>query len=157
MASQDLNDSDPLQPSSDNAQLSSPGRHQAESGNETPQLESEQNRKESPAPANPKLQALADKKVRLEETLASLQAQRSALAAEAKLPPGLAIPESWTDEERTKSAMATANGVIKDHIALLHKYNEIKDIGQGLMGLIADKRGVRMATVMEEYGMTEKD
>ena len=67
------------------------------------------------------------------------------------------MPDTWSDEERTKSAMTTANATIKEHIALLHKYNEIKDIGQGLMGLVADKRDVRVAAVMEEYGMSEKD
>ena len=45
--------------------------------------------------------------------------------------------------------------VIKNHIALLHKYNEIKDIGQGLMGLIADKRDCRVVSVMEEFGVGE--
>ena len=47
--------------------------------------------------------------------------------------------------------------VIKGHIALLHKYNEIKDIGQGLMGLIADKRDCRVKVVMDDFGMGEKD
>lgn len=47
--------------------------------------------------------------------------------------------------------------VIKSHIALLHKYNEIKDIGQGLMGLIADKRDCRVVSVMEEFGVGEGD
>lgn len=106
---------------------------------------------------NPRLEALAAKKANLEATLASLQAQRSALVAEAKLPSGLNMPETWSEDEKTKSALMTANAAIKDHIALLHKYNEIKDIGQGLMGLIADQRGVRVAKVMDEFGMGEKD
>ena len=106
---------------------------------------------------NPRLQALATKKANLEATLASLQAQKSALVAEAKLPSGLAMPDGWSEQEKTKSPLTTANGVIKEHIALLHRYNEIKDVGQGLMGMIADKRGVRVATVMEDYGMDEKD
>ncbi|KAH9828268.1 Swi5 [Teratosphaeria destructans] len=116
---------------------------------------------ESPAkptsPPNPRLAAIEAKRIRLEATLADLQAQRSALVADAKLPSGLGMPADWSEEQRTKQALATANGVIKEHISLLHKYNEIKDIGQGLMGLIADKRGVRIADVMEDFGVSEKD
>lgn len=47
--------------------------------------------------------------------------------------------------------------MVKEHITLLHKYNEIKDIGQGLMGLIADKRDCRVVVVMDEFGVGEKD
>jgi hypothetical protein len=47
--------------------------------------------------------------------------------------------------------------MVKRHIKLLHTYNEIKDVGQGLMGLIADSRGVRLKEVMEEIGVGEKD
>ncbi|KAI6816142.1 hypothetical protein KC340_g15188 [Hortaea werneckii] len=107
--------------------------------------------------ANLRLGALESKRQRLLTILADLQAQRSQLVSEAKLPSGLDMPSEWSDEQKNKQALATANGVIKDHIQLLHKYNEIKDIGLGLMGLIADKRGVRIGTVMEDFGMDEKD
>ena len=46
---------------------------------------------------------------------------------------------------------------VKRHIRLLHEYNEIKDIGQGLMGLIADARGVRQVDVQREFGVGGKD
>ncbi|KAI9924402.1 hypothetical protein ASPWEDRAFT_179095 [Aspergillus wentii DTO 134E9] len=46
---------------------------------------------------------------------------------------------------------------VKRHIRLLHEYNEIKDVGQGLMGLIADARGVRQIDVQREYGIGDKD
>ncbi|KAK5121868.1 hypothetical protein LTR85_004439 [Meristemomyces frigidus] len=108
-------------------------------------------------PPNPRLAAIAAKRTALEATLSTLQAKRTALVAEAKLPSGLAMPADWSDEQNTKQALSTANAVIKEHIALLHKYNEMKDVGQGLMGLIADKRGVRVGTVMEEFEMGEKD
>ena len=157
MSSQDRKSSDPAEPFSDNATSNSLSQQQAELENDTPGLKLKQEAEEPQEVSNPRLEALAAKKAKLEETLAGLQTQRSALVAEAKLPSGLTMPESWSNEERTKSALETAKGVIKEHIALLHKYNEIKDIGQGLMGLIADKRGVRMATVMEDYGMCEKD
>ncbi|KAJ5608549.1 hypothetical protein N7537_005168 [Penicillium hordei] len=40
---------------------------------------------------------------------------------------------------------------------LLHEYNDIKDVGQGLMGLIADARGVRQIEVEKELGVSEED
>jgi DNA repair protein Swi5/Sae3 len=40
---------------------------------------------------------------------------------------------------------------------LLHEYNEIKDAAQGLMGLIADARGVRQVEVEKEFGVKEGD
>lgn len=67
------------------------------------------------------------------------------------------MPADWSEEQKTKQALASANAVIKEHIALLHKYNGMKDIGLGLLGLIADKRGVRVGGVMEEFGVGEKD
>lgn len=109
------------------------------------------------APPNPRLQALTDKKASLEATLAELQQRKAALVSASTLPSGLAMPDAWTDEEKATSALATANGVIKDHIDLLHKYNEIKDIAQGLMGIIAESRGVRQKVVEEEYGMDAGD
>ena len=67
------------------------------------------------------------------------------------------MPDTWSDDEKAKAALASANAVIKEHIQLLHRYNEIKDIGQGLMGLIADKRGARIKEIMEDYGIGDKD
>ncbi|KAL4788016.1 Swi5-domain-containing protein [Aspergillus varians] len=46
---------------------------------------------------------------------------------------------------------------VKRHIRLLHEYNEIKDIGQGLMGLIADARGVRQVDMLKEFGVAVSD
>ncbi|KAL2825584.1 hypothetical protein BDW59DRAFT_70915 [Aspergillus cavernicola] len=46
---------------------------------------------------------------------------------------------------------------VKRHIRLLHEYNEIKDVGQGLMGLIADARGVRQVDVQKEFGVGVRD
>ncbi|KAF2212133.1 hypothetical protein CERZMDRAFT_42449 [Cercospora zeae-maydis SCOH1-5] len=67
------------------------------------------------------------------------------------------MPEDWTEEQRAKQALATANAAIKKHISALHRYNEIKDIGLGLMGLVAERRGVRQKVVMEEFGIGDKD
>ncbi|KAL4890447.1 DNA repair protein [Aspergillus ambiguus] len=46
---------------------------------------------------------------------------------------------------------------VQRHIRLLHDYNEIKDIGQGLMGLIADARGMRQIDVQKEFGVGDRD
>ncbi|KAK4621253.1 hypothetical protein CLAFUW4_06978 [Fulvia fulva] len=108
-------------------------------------------------PTNPRLVALGTKRTNLEAKLADFQSQREALIKEAKMPSGLEMPEDWTDEQRSKQAMDGANATIKDHIALLHSYNEIKDIGLALMGLVAEKRQARVTTIMEEFGMSEKD
>lgn len=61
----------------------------------------------------------------------------------------------------TKSKLTPARNdpseTVKRHIRLLHEYNEIKDIAQGLMGLIADARGVRHVDVQKEFGVHEED
>ncbi|KAJ5540568.1 hypothetical protein N7494_005644 [Penicillium frequentans] len=46
---------------------------------------------------------------------------------------------------------------VQRHVRLLHEYNDIKDAAQGLMGLIADAKGVRVAKIHKEYGVDEKD
>jgi hypothetical protein len=50
-----------------------------------------------------------------------------------------------------------AKARIKEHISLLHQYNEVRDVGLGLMGMIAEQRGVRVRDVQEEFGVTAKD
>lgn len=143
-------------PSLDRQSRSSPGPP-SQSETATPLSQIQSDPAEPPPQLTPRLQALATKKANHEATLEALKTQRAALVANSKLPSGLAMPDSWTEDEKTRSALASAHVTIKEHITLLHKYNEIKDIGQGLMGLIADSRGARVAAVMEDYGMGEKD
>lgn len=50
-----------------------------------------------------------------------------------------------------------AHNIVKRHIMSLGRYNEIRDIGQGLLGMIAEQRGVRIVDVMEEFGVVGKD
>lgn len=64
--------------------------------------------------------------------------------------------ESISTETRT-AVLDYANGVVKKHISLLHAYNGIRDVGQGLMGLIAEQRGVRVKDVMADFGVGEGD
>jgi hypothetical protein len=103
-----------------------------------------------------------------ETTLAELKAQRSALVAALAALPNMqeviaqnaasSDSDEAADSEPTDTqVMAAANKLVKKHIKLLHEYNEIKDVGQGLMGLIADQRGVRIVEVQDEFGIGEKD
>ncbi|KAJ5363319.1 hypothetical protein N7541_004163 [Penicillium brevicompactum] len=79
----------------------------------------------------------------LRSTITSLEAQQTQLEAE------LASTKS-----QLKNDPATT---VQRHIRLLHEYNEIKDVGQGLMGIIADARGLRQVDVEKEFGASEKD
>jgi hypothetical protein len=54
---------------------------------------------------------------------------------------------------RTSSPETT----VQNHITLLHTYNQIRDIGTGLMGIIAENRGVRVRDVYREFGVGETD
>lgn len=118
----------------------------------------------------------------LKNTIADLTTQRSALLATFTAIPSISAqlhPKSTQNGSQiSSSASSTASlGAVKDprgseddeatldlaktvinrHIKLLHTYNEIRDIGQGLMGLIADARGVRIKEVQEEFGIDGKD
>ena len=110
-------------------------------------------------PPNPRLTALQNKHANLTAKLAELQQQRATIASQTTLPLGLPLSaaQEHSADETLKLALKSSDAVIKEHIALLHRYNEIKDIGQGLMGLIAEKRGCRIKDVIEEFGVDEGD
>ncbi|KAK7207498.1 Swi5-domain-containing protein [Myxozyma melibiosi] len=72
--------------------------------------------------------------------------------------------ETQCAEESAKLKNPDAAQTIKRHIELLKGYNTIRDIGVGLLGMarallnvIADTRGVRVAEVMQEFGLDVKD
>jgi hypothetical protein len=103
-----------------------------------------------------------------EITLAELKAQKSAMLASLATLPAIQVlmeenasanaKTSDSEDEPTEAdIMVAANKIVKDHIKLLHEYNELKDVGQGLMGLIADQRGVRIVEVQEEFGIEAND
>lgn len=50
-----------------------------------------------------------------------------------------------------------AGETVKKHITLLHDYNDIRDVGQGLIGMIADNKGVRIGELYEEFKVGLKD
>jgi hypothetical protein len=122
---------------------------------------------ESPAPPTAPIETSEPAKTPQEITLAELRAQKSAMLASLAALPAIqvlmeeqarATNASDNDDEPTEAdIMLAANKIVKDHIKLLHEYNELKDVGQGLMGLIADQRGVRIVEVNEEFGIEEGD
>ncbi|KAF9733678.1 hypothetical protein PMIN06_006519 [Paraphaeosphaeria minitans] len=103
-----------------------------------------------------------------EVTMAEMKAKRAALIASLAHLPAIqdiladtrssGVSSSMPDAEPTESEiMAAAHQINKKHIRLLHEYNELKDVGQGLMGLIADQRGVRIVEVQGDFGIDAKD
>ena len=100
-----------------------------------------------------------------EITLDGLKAQKVALLASLGTLPSIQVlmeENALSDAElgdandapSESDIMAAANEIVKEHIKLLHEYNELKDVGQGLMGLIADQRGTR---IVEVFGIDAKD
>jgi hypothetical protein len=100
--------------------------------------------------------------------LAELKAQKADLLASLRNLPAIQVliegsrlpnVDMSDDEAEPTDAEVTsaANKIVKEHIKLLHEYNELKDVGQGMMGLIADQRGSRIAEVQEEFGIDAKD
>ncbi|KAE8362163.1 Swi5-domain-containing protein [Aspergillus caelatus] len=85
-----------------------------------------------------------------EKRFASLHTSVTGLEAE------VARMEAQLAETKAR-LKSDASTTVQRHITLLHEYNEIKDIGQGLTGLIADARGVRQIEVQREYGVGDRD
>lgn len=97
-----------------------------------------------------------------EITLAELRAQKVALLSSLRVQPAIQVlmEENNDDDDGEPTEadiMAAANKIVKEHIKLLHDYNELKDVGQGLMGLIADQRGVRIVEIQDEFGIDAND
>lgn len=65
------------------------------------------------------------------------------------------MPPLTASEEAEVSERAQV--VIKKHIKLLHRYNEMRDVGMGLIGMVADSRGVRIRDCQEEFGIEDGD
>jgi hypothetical protein len=129
-----------------------------------PPASSEEHIKSSPNPTTklevPEAKTAAKEDPRLtalNATYQSLLSERLALINSTPLPSGLPMPDDWTEAQKTEQALKSANERIKEHIDLLHRYNEIKDVAMGLLGLVAEKRGVRVKVLMEEFGIGEQD
>lgn len=52
-----------------------------------------------------------------------------------------------------------AETTVNDHIRLLRQYNKMKDVGQQLIGLIAENRGVPVGSLYadQDYGVGPDD
>ncbi|MCJ1435139.1 hypothetical protein MMC27_004509 [Xylographa pallens] len=82
---------------------------------------------------------------------ASLHAKISALSAQ------IAATQAQIDAIKPQLKSPSPETTVKQHIALLHTYNEIRDVGQGLLGMVAENRGVRIRDVYGEFGVAEGD
>ncbi|TQS39186.1 hypothetical protein Golomagni_00293 [Golovinomyces magnicellulatus] len=60
-------------------------------------------------------------------------------------------------EEITRDLEAPASETVRRHIKLLHDYNDIRDIGQSLIGMIAEQRGVQIGSLYDDFGVGIKD
>ncbi|KAK1981565.1 Swi5-domain-containing protein [Colletotrichum cereale] len=62
-------------------------------------------------------------------------------------------------EEKNEKEFEEASAVVARHVGLLREYNEIKDVGQQLMGMVAEKRGVTVGSLYRtgEFGVGSKD
>ncbi|OJD14888.1 hypothetical protein AJ78_04804 [Emergomyces pasteurianus Ep9510] len=72
-------------------------------------------------------------------------------------PPNIKAADTDGNTDRDTAAPKDPAAIVQRHIRLLHEYNEIKDIGQGLMGLVAEARGVRHVDVQREFGVGDGD
>ncbi|KAJ3948809.1 hypothetical protein N0V92_012963 [Colletotrichum tropicale] len=67
--------------------------------------------------------------------------------------------EAGDEAAKKDKEFEEASAVVARHVKLLREYNEIKDVGQQLMGLIAENRGATVGSLYEtgEFGVGPKD
>jgi len=81
----------------------------------------------------------------------------SLLASNASLEEQLRQVETENAELLSKLSNPNSDVTVKKHIKLLHDYNEIRDVGLGLIGLIAENRHCSVQEVMAEFGLNPND
>ncbi|KAL8997484.1 MAG: hypothetical protein Q9169_003264 [Polycauliona sp. 2 TL-2023] len=64
---------------------------------------------------------------------------------------------SKLDDAAAKLKNPEPHQTVGNHIKLLREYNDIRDIGTSLMGVIANDRQVPMKRVYEDFDVNEKD
>ena len=60
-------------------------------------------------------------------------------------------------DQNEEALLDEAKAILKRHITLLHSYNEMKDVGTGLIGMIAESRGERIRDIQDEFGISKDD
>ncbi|KAG9747094.1 hypothetical protein KCU73_g7445, partial [Aureobasidium melanogenum] len=125
------------------------------SSSPTAPLKSNMSSRISSSGRDTQLDALRARQAAFEATLAELLSQRTSLVN--ALSPTSNAQESEDTETRAKLAVDAANTKIKSQIKQLQQYNDIKDIGTQLMGIIAEKRGCRIIEVQEEFDINPDD
>ena len=100
------------------------------------------------------LAALTSQRNTLLKTVVSEYDMRSVIPGERKRKTSSIKEKEDLDfsDDEIEYGLSLAREVKADHVRELQKYNEIKDIAQGLIGLIAEQRGVRVVDVMKEIG-----
>ncbi|KAF2086900.1 hypothetical protein K490DRAFT_57370 [Saccharata proteae CBS 121410] len=101
------------------------------------------------------LSAMQARTTTLEATHTELSSRQSTLIRSLAAVPSISATLASTTH--ADAVIDAAKAVIREHIRLLHDYNEIRDIGQGLMGIIAESRGVRIKEVQDEFDISAKD
>ncbi|KAG9952067.1 hypothetical protein KCU85_g2410, partial [Aureobasidium melanogenum] len=125
------------------------------SSSPTALLNSTMSSKTSSSGRDIQLNALRARQAALEATVAELLSQRTSLVNTFSRTSDTQDREDT--ETRAKLAVDAANMKIKSQIKQLQQYNDIKDIGTQLMGIIAEKRGCRIGEVQEEFGINPED
>jgi hypothetical protein len=121
--------------------------------------------KSSSSGRDAQLEALLTRQAALESTVSQLLSQRTVLvdslssfsSSSSSSCRSSDTHEPRDAEERARIAVDNASARIKSQIKQLSQYNDIKDIGTQLMGLIAEKRGCRIAEVQEEFAINPDD
>ena len=101
------------------------------------------------------ISTLRARQASLESMISQLIYQRDSLVG--NLTAHSSSPEAPDEDARVKIAMENADQKIKAQIKQLQRYNDIKDIGTQLMGMIAEKRDCRIAEIQEEFGIKADD
>lgn len=97
-----------------------------------------------------------------EEDIETLTAERDKLvrqilASQDSFQSTCSTNASPASSDEVTAALDVARKARAERIKALGRYNTIKDIGQMLIGLVADMRGCRVIEVMRELGLDEDD
>ena len=98
---------------------------------------------------------LEDKIEKLEHDLIQLKEEHLMLSNE--LSRGKGNAKGITDGSFNKCLQKDYDNEMKRHIRQLKKYNELKDLGMGIIQLIADQKQSTLRGIMDEMGIESDD